>query len=172
MKPQMISMLLLFIFTLLPGFTAAKNTVTFLHTNDMHAQYVPQSATWVQQTPKPMIGGMVALDYFIRRQLEQYPDALVLDAGDISTGTPLSKIEYKGALNGGFVEMMNLMDYDAYTIGNHEFDEGTENLKILLDLMKFDVLGANLRINQENPADAPYKIYTVGDVRVGVIEDE
>ena len=146
-----------------------KGQVTILHTNDMHAQFVPAPATWVQQTPRPLIGGMVALDYFVRQQRVLHPNSLLLDAGDISTGTLLSKISFNGALNGGFVEMMNLIGYDAITIGNHEFDEGHENMKRLFAIAQFDVLSANLTIDGKLAVPLPYKIYNVGGLRVGVI---
>jgi len=42
---------------------------------------------------------------------------LLLDAGDVMTGTPISEIEYKGATGGALFEMMNLTRYDAWTIG-------------------------------------------------------
>jgi 2',3'-cyclic-nucleotide 2'-phosphodiesterase (5'-nucleotidase family) len=143
--------------------------VTILHTNDMHSQFVPLAATWIDADPKPYIGGMVALEYAVRQARATFPHSLLLDAGDISTGTLLSKIEHNGALNGGFVEMMNLMDYDAFTIGNHEFDEGQDNLAKLVGAMDFDVISANLLINDELFAPHAYKIYNVGNIRVGVI---
>jgi len=146
-----------------------EGTITILHTNDMHSQYVPVPATWVQKDPKPLIGGMVALDYFIQQQRKSYANSLLLDGGDIMTGTPLSLIQVDGALGGGFVKMMNLIGYDAMTIGNHEFDAGQENLKKLLTLPKFDVLSANLYRNDSLVAPKPYAIYKVGSLRVGVI---
>lgn len=146
-----------------------KGQVTILHTNDMHAQFVPAPATWVQQTPRPLIGGMVALDYYVREQRILYPNSLLLDAGDISTGTLLSKISYNGVLNGGFVEMMNLIGYDAVAIGNHEFDEGQENMRHMFSMAQFDVLSANLTVDGKAAAPLPYKIYSVDGLRVGVI---
>jgi len=143
--------------------------ITILHTNDMHAQYVPMPATWIKTTPRPQIGGMVALEYFIRHERAKYPHALLLDAGDIMTGTPISKINVDGALGGGFVEMMNLIGYNAMTIGNHEFDEGQDNLQKLIGLAKFDVVSANLFANDRLIAPKPYAIYKVGSIRVGVI---
>ncbi len=148
--------------------TDRSGRITLLHTNDMHAQYAAAPAVWVQGSPKPLVGGIVALDYFVRKQRELYPHSLLLDAGDFSTGTMLSRIEYNGAYNGAFVEMMNLVGYDAATLGNHEFDEGQENMKKLIELARFDVLSANLTINGK-PAAEPYRIYRVGNLRVGVI---
>ena len=161
---------ILFLFSgSLCGIVAGDGQVTILHTNDMHAQFVPLPATWMDAEPLPMIGGMVALEHAVRRTRAEYPHSLLLDAGDMCTGTLLSKIAYKGALNGGFVEMMNLLHYDAFTIGNHEFDDGQENLARLIRLAQFDVISANLLAGQKTLAPHAYKIYKVGPVRVGVI---
>ena len=146
-----------------------EGTITILHTNDMHSQFTPMDALWVDEMPHPMVGGVVALDYFIQRERAKFPHTLLLDAGDIMTGTLLSKMEVDGVRNGGFVEMMNLMGYDACTIGNHEFDEGQENLRKMLGMAQFDVVSANLYINDSLVAPQPYRIYKAGGVRVGVI---
>ena len=149
--------------------TPRQGRVTILHTNDMHAQFTPLPATWIKRDVKPQIGGMVALEYFIRQAKTQFPNALLLDGGDICTGTLLSNIEYAGALNGGFVKMMNLIGYDAFTIGNHEFDNGQENLHKLIGLANFDVLSANLLVDGKQFAPKACEIYNVNGVRVGVI---
>lgn len=144
-------------------------SVTILHTNDMHSQYLPLKATWIREEPKPLIGGMVALKYFVDQERSQNKNLLVLDAGDIMTGTPLSNIEVDGAVCGGFVQMMNLIGYHATIIGNHEFDNGVQNLKRLIRLMNFEVLSANLFTVDTLFAPKAYEIYQVGNVKVGVI---
>ena len=146
-----------------------KARVTIFHTNDMHAQYLPVPAMWSQKEPKPMIGGMVALEKTITKYRSLYYPSILLDAGDIMTGTPISNIEYKGANGGAFVEMMNLIGYDAFTVGNHEFDQGTDNLNRLLDLADFDVLSANLYSNRELFTKKAWAVYNVTGKRIGVI---
>jgi 5'-nucleotidase / UDP-sugar diphosphatase len=173
LKPQqLIKMLLIFLVIILAQFGCSKQRegqVTILHTNDMHSQYVPMPAFWVDKNPKPEIGGMIALDYLIRKNRDIYPNSLLLDAGDMLTGTPLSKIKVNGALGGGFAEMMNVLNYDAFTIGNHEFDGGQENIAHLLNTMQFDVLSANFFLNNKQVAKKSYNIYRVGNIRIGVI---
>jgi 2',3'-cyclic-nucleotide 2'-phosphodiesterase (5'-nucleotidase family) len=159
---------ILFFLIVFSSFLPAQ-TITILHTNDMHCQYTPAPATWVQKEPKPMIGGMTALEYYVRTEREKNQPVLLLDAGDIMTGTPIAKISREGVLGGGFMDMMNLIGYNAMSIGNHEFDEGQENLKKLIDLAHFDVLSANLYKNEVLLTQKPYAVYTVGSVRVGVI---
>jgi len=144
-------------------------TLTVLHTNDMHSQYLPVAATWIQKEPKPLIGGIVALDDHIRQARAKYNATLLLDAGDIMTGTPLAQIELENTLGGAFVDMLNTIGYQASTIGNHEFDEGQENLHRILSLARHDVLSANLYKNDKLVAPKPYAIYKVEDLRIGVI---
>ncbi len=140
-----------------------------LHTNDQHAQFAPAPATWIQKDPKPGIGGMVALKAQIDKARAGGKATLLLDAGDFMTGTPIAKLKVDGALGGGYVGMLNEMGYQALTIGNHEFDEGQENLQKLISLARYDVLSANLYKNDHLFAPKPYAIYETGGIRVGVI---
>jgi len=146
----------------------AQNLV-ILHTNDMHCQYTPTPATWVQREVKPMIGGMTALEYFIRQERARSLPVLLLDAGDIMTGTPIAKMARNEVFGGGFMAMINLLGYDAMTIGNHEFDEGQSNLLKLIGSARSDVLCANLFKDDALLTQKPYAIYTSGTLKVGVI---
>ena len=57
---------------------------------------------------------------FIKEARKINPNLLLFDCGDISQGTPYYNL-FQGEVE---VKMMNLMGYDAMTIGNHEFDFG------------------------------------------------
>lgn len=79
--------------------------LTIMHTNDTHANLdnVAKRVTLVDQ---------------IR---ETNPNNLLLDAGDVFSGT-LYFNKYEGKAD---LPFMNLMKYDAMTFGNHEFDLGS-----------------------------------------------
>jgi 2',3'-cyclic-nucleotide 2'-phosphodiesterase (5'-nucleotidase family) len=65
---------------------------------------------------------------------------------------------------------MNTLGYDAMTLGNHDFDQGTENVERLVDVAEFPVLGANLRHADGRPyADQPGQVFHFGDVSVGIV---
>ena len=64
---------------------------------------------------------------------------LLFDCGDFSQGTPYYNM-YKGEVE---VLLMNEMQYDAATIGNHDFDFGLENMARLFELAKFPIVCAN-----------------------------
>jgi 5'-nucleotidase len=135
--------LFLFIFLLLtsalPGALADKTetsgfTLTILHTNDLHSH-----AESFQDRDK-LIGGLARLGEAVATFRKETPNAVVIDCGDIFQGTPLFT-RYKGEVE---VEILNKIGYDYYTIGNHEFDEGADNLARQLSKAKFKVLCSNL----------------------------
>jgi len=101
--------------------------IVIMHTNDLHGQLLPRDG----------IGGIAEIATIIRNAKPH----LILDAGDISTGTFLSD-EFKGAPT---IQAMNKIGYTAGTIGNHEFDYGQEALRMRLREAKFPLLSANLQ---------------------------
>jgi 5'-nucleotidase/UDP-sugar diphosphatase len=67
---------------------------------------------------------------------------LILYGGDLLTGTPFSRA-FKGELG---VKLMNMMQFTAMVVGNHEFDYGLENiLSRLKPAMSFPLLSANTK---------------------------
>jgi 5'-nucleotidase/UDP-sugar diphosphatase len=123
--------------------------IVIMHTNDIHGQLLPKDG----------IGGIAEIATVIRSAT---PD-LILDAGDISTGTFLAD-EFKGVPT---VEAMNKIGYMAGTIGNHEFDYGQDALRILLREAKFPFLSANL----QTPVSEikKYTVLTAKGMRFGLI---
>jgi len=141
--------------------------ITILHTNDMHGAYLPAPATWMAD--KPLIGGFVALDYYVGQERAKAERSLLLDAGDLMTGTVICDMEYQGAYGGALVAMMNDIGYDGWVFGNHEFDKGAANVRNLIKIAKFPVFCANF-VKGDTPFVAePYHIYDVSGLRVGVI---
>lgn len=85
------------------------------------------------------------------------PDALLLNAGDVFSGT-LYFNEFKGQAD---VEFMNLMKVDAMTFGNHEFDLGSskEGHKALRDFIKaanFPFVSANADFSKDQLFDGMF----------------
>jgi 5'-nucleotidase len=123
------------------GFTSAKAaeknkdfTLTIIHTNDLHAHEEPFLDNG------KTVGGWAGVGQVIRNLKKQYPDAIVADAGDMFQGSMLYS-KYKGDVE---VNLLNQMGYDVFTIGNHEFDDGSKNLAQQLAKAKFDIISANI----------------------------
>lgn len=163
--------IILSVLFLIAGCAAQPKTLTILHTNDIHANFVPHEATWVRRTPKPMVGGFTELNFKIDSLRNVKPNCLLVDGGDVMTGTPISDIEYKGAVGGALFEMMNDMKYDAWCIGNHDLDVSQDNLRKLVRLAAFPTVCANLvdTTGAFPVGNLPYTIIEKGGLKIGII---
>lgn len=133
--------------------------ITVLHTNDHHGRFWKNSdGEYGMAARKTVIDGIRA------DVTAQGGYSLLLDGGDVNTGVPESDLQdavpdFKG---------MNLIGYDAMAVGNHEFDKPLSVLKMQRELAQFPMLSANIYENG-NRKFAPYKIFNLGGVRVGVM---
>ena len=133
--------------------------ITVLHTNDHHGRFWKNSdGEYGMAARKTLIDGIRA-DVAAKGGY-----SLLLDGGDVNTGVPESDLQdavpdFKG---------MNLIGYDAMAVGNHEFDKPLSVLKMQRDLAQFPMLSANIYEGGERKF-APYKIFNLGGVRVGVM---
>jgi len=131
-------------------FAAQPSThVVIMHTNDLHGQLLAKDG----------VGGIAEIAAVIR---SARPD-LILDAGDMFTGTFLSD-EFKGAPT---IQAMNKIGYAAGTVGNHEFDYGQDALRLRLREAKFPVLSANLQTPIREIKK--YTVVTANGIRFGLI---
>ncbi|MGL4819477.1 MAG: DUF4073 domain-containing protein, partial [Bacilli bacterium] len=105
----------------------AKFDLTILHTNDTHGQ----------------VENMVKLTTLVKQERAKAANSLLLNGGDVFMGT-LYFNEFKGDVD---AEMMNLIGYDAMTLGNHEFDLGPSALAKFLKQISFPVVTSNVNFN-------------------------
>jgi 2',3'-cyclic-nucleotide 2'-phosphodiesterase (5'-nucleotidase family) len=146
-------------------------TITILHTNDLHANFIPHEATWIKTTPKPMAGGFNELSFAIDSIRRINNATLLLDAGDVMTGNPITEYSYRGALGGALFEMMNMIGYEAWSFGNHDFDLGQKNLLQLTKIAQFPAVSANV-VNNNNGYplnNKPYVIIEKNGLNIGII---
>ncbi len=158
---------------LLPAFlaVAGEHHLIIMHTNDMHASFIPHEATWISSTPRPMIGGMVRLQEAVDSIRATGVPTLLLDAGDVMTGNPIAEMEYRGAFGGALFEMMNRIGYEVWCPGNHDLDISQANLRGLTEIARFPTVCANLVNDKgEYPVNnKPFVVLQQGGLRIGVI---
>ncbi|MGW3897741.1 bifunctional metallophosphatase/5'-nucleotidase [Micromonospora profundi] len=107
---------------------------------------------------------------------------LVLDAGDTIQGTPLATYYAKQepitetGVKHPMARAMNIIDYDAVTLGNHEFNYGLPLLDLWIRQLGFPALAANaVNAKTGKPAFLPYVIKKVSlgfaapTLRVGIL---
>lgn len=154
----------LLVLLLQPLAAQGQDTLFVLHTSDTHSRIEPVSRQSSDRNAG--LGGVVRRVSFVKRYRAEHPDVLLFDCGDFSQGTPYYNM-FRGELE---VKMMNLMGYDAMTIGNHEFDFGLENMARLFRMAHFPVVCANYEV-AGTPLEGLVKPYVVLErqgVRVGV----
>lgn len=137
--------------------------LTILHTNDVHSRIDPFPMDGSRNQGLGGVSARAALIAKIRQEEEQ---VLLLDAGDIFQGTPYFNI-YKGEPE---IKAMTAMQYDAATMGNHDFDLGMENFASQLKHASFPILVSNYDFSGtelENKTQ-PYKIFKKGNLQIGV----
>ena len=137
--------------------------ITILHTNDVHSHIDPFGPNDGRNANK---GGVARRATLIQRLRQENPNTLLLDAGDIFQGTPYFNY-YGGELE---FKLMSMLDYDAATIGNHDFDNGIDGLYAQLPHAQFDFISANYNFKNTimDGHVAPYKIFIKNGVRIGV----
>ena len=153
-----------------PGYGQPK-TLTILHTNDTHASFVPHEAFWVKTTPRPFVGGFPELKFIVDSIRATRPATLMLDAGDVMTGNPVTEITYGGAKGGALFAMMDSTGYDVWCPGNHDFDVSQDNLRALSRIANFPTVCANLvdTLGRFPVGNVPWVILERGGIRLGII---
>ena len=168
-KFNILLFILLFICVLNSPLMAENIKLLILSVNDTHGYISPFVDKNMKESDGKEVGGMAYLASLVREERLKYQGSgLLLNAGDLFQGTPVSNI-FKGE---PVVKIMNEMRFDATTLGNNEFDWGMQSLFDVLKEAKFDILCANIE-SKENFAlfslIRPYKIYQINGVRIGVI---
>jgi len=115
----------------------AEFALTILHTNDTHAH--DESF----RDHGRVVGGLARIAYLVHSIKNSNKNVLAVDAGDFFQGTMLFQ-KYKGEVE---VKLFNLIGYDVVALGNHEFDDGIENLVKQLLLANFPVISSNLDLS-------------------------
>ncbi len=142
----------------------AQKKIVILGTNDTHSRIEP-----IPENDKSYggMGGVVAREAFIEGVRNQNKNVLLFDAGDFVQGTPYFNL-FHGRVE---AQAMNLMKYDAGTLGNHEFDYGLDTLKMIVKKLNFPILNCNYDFSKTVLKDdiKPYVILKRFGLKIGVL---
>lgn len=163
-----------------------------IHVNDHHSHLRADGVNIVPDASYPtslqdiaeipiQVGGWPLLTAAIHEAEDEGEDmdmeVLKLHAGDAITGTLFYTL-FEGEADAAF---MNSVCFDAFALGNHEFDSGDSGLALFLDFLeggaskkckKTPVLAANVVPGPDSPLIgrlAPYEIFKYKGTKVGVI---
>ncbi|HEY9543826.1 MAG TPA: metallophosphatase [Prevotella sp.] len=145
--------------------TMAQKQLVILHTNDTHSTIFPLNVN-LADTMKAGRGGFMRRVAMLEQERKAEPELLLFDSGDFSQGSAYYTM-FKGDTE---IELMNLMHYDAVTIGNHEFDFGLENMARIFKKANFPIVCANYDFTGTvvEGLVKPYVIVKRKGLRIGV----
>jgi len=137
-------------------------TFSIYSVNDTHGALVEDA------TGSSYQAGVANLDWAIKNDPDFNNYRVLLSAGDMSQGTGISNISKGQAM----MESMNAMNFDAMTIGNHEFDWGIDTINEMEETADFPFLGINI-LNKDDGEIVdfaqPSTIVEKGKLKVGIV---
>ncbi|HEY9899826.1 MAG TPA: bifunctional UDP-sugar hydrolase/5'-nucleotidase [Pantanalinema sp.] len=139
---------------------AAPVDLTILHTNDTHDHLLPYETRQGKD-----LGGIARRATLISQLKGSLDRVLVLDAGDTFQGTPLFNF-FAGEPD---YLTMDQAGYDATTVGNHDLDNGLDNLKKQAANRNFKLISTNLLDPRTGkPIFVGTHVFERGGLKVGV----
>ncbi len=147
-------------------------TISILHTTDLHGHILPTT----DYNDTPDLGGLARCASQIRQWQRANANSILLDIGDVYQGTEVG-LHTRGAT---MIRCLNALAYDAWVVGNHDFDWGLEALSDCVGLSSMPVLAGNAMLNGRtvgalgDSAGAlarmrPYFIKDVAGFRVAIV---
>ena len=163
--------MLLVLFAALSALVAEDLRLDIMWSNDVHGGIDRAQATFMNPEFPPQLGGgasAATLIKHVRSWQSPQRQSLLLDAGDFFQGRPVGTVTNGVAV----IEYMNMIGYDAMTIGNHEFDILQADLEPTLEIANFPILSCNVidtRTGKIPWYAFPYTIVHRMGLRIGIL---
>lgn len=141
-------------------------TVRVLETTDFHGAILPGARERKSRRP---VGSSAVLAAYVKQLRAENPEGtILLDGGDWFQGTMISNLQFGRPV----VEQMNMLEYTAAAIGNHDFDWSADTLARRAAEMHFAALGANCIVRKTGRRPHYARADTIvlrRGVRVGIL---
>lgn len=157
--------------SLVPAALAAgtgETHITIIGTSDTHGNIWGYSYEDMKESTGD---GLARISTYVNQVRAENPNTILVDAGDTIQGTIMTDDLYsKDTANHPVPAALNYMKYDAWTLGNHEFNFGVDKLQSIIDQADMPVLAANIK-NADGSyfTGAGYTIVERGGVNVAII---
>ena len=142
--------------------------LTIIGTSDTHGNIWGYSYEDMKESTGD---GLARVSTYVSQVREENPNTILVDAGDTIQGTIMTDDLYsKDTTDHPVPAALNYMGYDAWVLGNHEFNFGVDTLKEIIAQTDVPVLAANIK-NADGSyfTGAGYTIVERGGVKVAII---
>lgn len=147
-----------------PGFAADGDevTVTILQTSDLHGMVNPfdYAANKENKTSMAHVATIVA------QERAADPDLLLIDTGDSLQANYIQ--EFRNEEIHPMIEAMNTLGYDAWVLGNHEFNFEFSSLEKAIAAFEGKTLAGNIYKADGTRWQDAYTIFEVEGVKVAI----
>lgn len=161
---QILSILILLTIS---NFAQNDKHLIILQTTDVHGNIYPYNYF----SDKPSDAGLAKVYTKVKEFREKYKNVLLLDSGDLLQGTPLiyyfNNIE--NTIYNPMILVMNYMNYDAFTVGNHDIEQGYSTYYKAMKESDFPWLSANGVKHDGSTFFKPYAILEKNGIRIGIV---
>ena len=137
--------------------------ISILHTTDMHGHILPTS----DYDGNPDRGGLARCVTQIQQWRRENRNSILIDVGDVYQGTEVS-LRNKGEL---MIDLFNHLGYDAWVIGNHEFDWGIETFHQALQRSAMPVLAANTMLEGKSAGEFPDAKHPLAKIQPFILKE-
>lgn len=142
--------------------------LTIIGTSDTHGNIWGYSYEDMKESTGD---GLARVSTYVSQVREENPNTILVDAGDTIQGTIMTDDLYsKDTTDHPVPAALDYMGYDAWVLGNHEFNFGVDTLKEIIAQTDVPVLAANIK-NADGSyfTGAGYTIVERGGVKVAII---
>lgn len=136
--------------------------IQILATSDLHGKFDPYDYAINEESTA---GSMAQIQTAVKELRND--NTVLIDVGDSVQGNS-AELFLEDDLH-PMIQGMNLMDYDVWVTGNHEYDQGLDILKKLIAQQEATTLVGNVRDAEGEPLADGYTILERGGVKIAVI---
>ena len=136
--------------------------IQILATSDLHGKFDPYDYAINEESTA---GSMAQIQTAVKELRND--NTVLIDVGDSVQGNS-AELFLEDELH-PMIQGMNLMDYDVWVTGNHEYDQGLDILKRLIAQQEATTLVGNVRDAEGEPLADGYTILERGGVKIAVI---
>ncbi|MEQ2041765.1 bifunctional metallophosphatase/5'-nucleotidase [Mediterraneibacter gnavus] len=138
------------------------NQIRIIFTSDIHGYFYPTDYTDRIKKAKGLL--------HIAQYFHKDGNTMILDGGDTLQGSPFSYYSQMKEIPEVAAELMNKAGYDVVTLGNHDFNYGSQYLHTYLEHLKAVCVCENCTNKKNGKSLFPWRVFQMENgIRIGVV---